>query len=263
LTVHNHLTTSESNADQWKQRLSPRVMEAFSHEADHVIAVSKGVARDLSDRSGLAPDRIKTIYNPVFTPEIWKRAEEAPEHRWFCEEIPVVLAVGKLKKQKDFATLIRAFARLRARRPVRLVILGEGPEREALRSLVTRLRVERDVDLLGFRENPFSLMRRASVFALSSAWEGFGNVLVEAMACGAPVVSTRCPSGPEEILDDGRYGRLVPVGDPGAFCDALEATIDVAPDRSILQRRAQVFSRDTSVRHYEALLFPPPRPETP
>ncbi len=259
LTVHNHLSTAAKHADQWRQRLSPRAVEGLAHEADHVVAVSRGVARDLAARSGLPLSRIATIYNPVVTPELWKRAEEEAGHPWFEEGPPVVLAAGKLKAQKDFATLIRAFARLRARRPARLVILGDGPERDALRGLAARLGVAGDVDLAGFHANPFALMRRARVFALSSAWEGFGNVLVEAMACGAPVVSTRCPSGPEEILAGGRFGALVPVGDPAALCDALDATIDSAPDRSILQRRAQAFSRDASVRRYEELLFPAPR----
>jgi glycosyltransferase involved in cell wall biosynthesis len=256
ITVHNHLTQSANHANRWRERMGPRVIEAFAHEADRVIAVSRGVARDLSARTGLPAERIETVYNPVVTPDLWRLAEKASDHAWFRGDVPVVLAAGKLKAQKDFATLIRAFAKLRTRRAARLVILGEGPERVALESLARQLGIAAQVDLAGFRENPYALMRRASVFVLSSAWEGFGNVLVEAMACGAPVVSTRCPSGPEEILDGGRYGALVPVGDSDALCDAIDATIDAPLDRPILQRRAQDFSRDAIVRRYEALLFP-------
>ncbi len=256
ITIHNHLTQAAQHATRWRERLSPRLIRVFAPEADRVIAVSRGVADDVCIHTGLAPERVESVYNPVVTRDLGKLAAEEADHPWFAGEVPVVLAAGKLKKQKDFPTLIRAFAKLRRRRAARLVILGEGPEREALQSLAHALGVAGDVDLAGFRENPYAFMRRASVFVLSSAWEGFGNVLVEAMACGASVVSTRCPSGPDEILDGGRYGRLVAVGDSDALCVAIDATIDAPLDRSILQRRAQDFSSDAIVRRYEALLFP-------
>jgi glycosyltransferase involved in cell wall biosynthesis len=259
LSVHNHLSTSVAHADSSSLRAVPRLARAFFPEADGIVAVSKGVAADFASVTGIAPSRITTIYNPVVTPDLARLAEEPAEHRWFSSErdaTPVILSAGKLKPQKDFPTLIRAFARLRERRDARLVVLGDGPDRGALVALASELGVGEDVDLPGFVRNPFSLMRHASVFALSSAWEGFGMVLVEAMACGCPVVSTDCTSGPREILMDGRYGPLVPVGNVAKLADALESCIDHPIDRASLLARAEAFRDETSALAYEAVLVP-------
>jgi glycosyltransferase involved in cell wall biosynthesis len=180
-----------------------------------------------------------------------------------------VLAAGRLHAQKDFPTLVRAFARLRARIPTRLIILGQAPEprpgateaaQAELRALAASLGVARDVDLPGFVANPFAYMTRAGLFALSSAWEGLPTVLVEALACGCPVVSTDCPSGPREILDGGRWGRLVPVGDDVALAEAMELTLAEAPDRAALRARAAEFSVERATDTYLRLLFPDGRP---
>jgi hypothetical protein len=154
----------------------------------------------------------------------------------------VALLARRLAPQKGFATLIRAFAEVRRRRPARLVILGDGPLRPELEALAGELGVGGDVALPGFVANPYAYMARASVFALSSAWEGFGNVLVEALACGTPVVAADCPSGPGEILDGGRFGRLVPVGDPEALARAILGTLDRPPDPEVARGRARDFS---------------------
>jgi glycosyltransferase involved in cell wall biosynthesis len=173
-----------------------------------------------------------------------------------------VLGVGRIGRQKDFATLIRAFARVRAQRAARLVILGEAKnaakhaERVArLRELAEQLGVAADVELPGFAANPFAYMARAAVFALSSRYEGLGNVLIEAMACGCPVVSTDCPVGPSEILAGGRYGRLVPVGDDAALADAILRTLDEPPAAALLRARAGDFSVERAVDGYLAALF--------
>jgi glycosyltransferase involved in cell wall biosynthesis len=166
----------------------------------------------------------------------------------------VILGVGKLKLQKDFTTLLRAFARIRALRPARLVILGEGPDRDRLLREARQLGVAADFELPGFVPNPFRYMARAAVFALSSAWEGLPSVLVEAMACGCAVVSTRCPSGPDEILEQGACGRLVAVGDDRAFADALAASLDEVPDRARLRERAAHFSVTRAVDGYLELI---------
>jgi glycosyltransferase involved in cell wall biosynthesis len=172
-----------------------------------------------------------------------------------------VLAVGRLHKQKDYPTLIRAFARVRATRDARLMILGEAKEpekdrvqRTALMALAAELRVERDVRLPGFVENPFSYMARAGVLVLSSAWEGLPAVLVQALACGCPVVSTDCPSGPAEILDRGSYGRLVSIGDDEGLAAAIEQTLSTPHDVDRLRRRASMFSVDGAVSRYSELL---------
>ena len=223
--------------------------------ADGVVAVSEGVAADLSGRLGVPRERISVIYNPVVTEELLALSRERVEHRWFGSgEPPVVLAVGRLTRQKDYPTLLRAFRRLRAGTRARLMILGEGEERERLQRLVGELGVEGDVEFVGFVRNPYAFMSRAAVLVLSSGWEGFGNVLVEAMACGTPVVSTDCPSGPREILDGGRYGPLVPVGDDKALADALSRRLRLPAERDSLRARARDFSVDVAANQYVALI---------
>jgi glycosyltransferase involved in cell wall biosynthesis len=159
-----------------------------------------------------------------------------------------------LNKFKDFATLIRAFARLRAVHPARLVILGEGPERRNLEQLARQLGVATEVDLPGFAANPYAFMARADVFALASRVEGLSNAIIEALACGCPVVSTDCPNGPDEVLQHGRYGRLVPVGDDAALADAISATLHAPPDPAALRQRAASFSVQRATDGYMQLL---------
>lgn len=189
--------------------------------ADAIITPSRGVAEEVSKLSRASLSKIRTIYNPVIGEPFDRKRDEPIDHPWFTTDVPFVLGVGRLARQKDYPTLIRAFALVRAQIKARLVILGEGPERANLENLILELGLEEDALLLGLVPNPFPYMKRASVFVLSSAWEGLGNVLVEALACGCPVVSTDCPSGPSEILQGGAYGELVPVGDP----DAMDAAI--------------------------------------
>jgi len=218
------------------------------------VAVSRGVADDLARLTGLPREKIQVIYNPVVTPELFVKAEEPLGHPWFAAgEPPVILGVGRLHEAKDFQTLIRAFALVRKKRVARLVILGEGEERPKLEALVRELGLEEEVALPGFVDNPFKYMKRAGVFVLSSQWEGFGNVLVEAMACGTPVVSTACPSGPEEILENGRWGRLVSVGDVDALAEAIILTLDDKnhPD---VARRALDFGVQRAIDEYIRVL---------
>ena len=167
----------------------------------------------------------------------------------------MVLSAARLAVQKDLGTMLRAFARVRARRAVRLVILGEGGERARLEDLARRLGVAEDVAMPGHVANPLAYMARAAVFALSSIYEGFGNVLVEALACGRPIVSTDCPGGPREVLDDGRYGRLVAVGDDAAFAAALEQALDVPVDAAGQRRRAADFAVEPIADRYLAVLL--------
>src|SRR5690606_4100549 len=190
---------------------------------------------------------------------------EPLEHAWFQPDAPpVVLGVGALTEQKDFPTLIRAFARVRARRPCRLMILGQGktPEDTAarqaeLRFLAKGLGCADDLELPGFVQNPFKYMARASLFVLSSRYEGLPGVVIQALACGCPVVSTDCPHGPAEILAGGRYGRLVPVGDDAALADAIAATLAAPPAAAMLRARAGLFSVESAVDRYLELLLGP------
>ena len=224
--------------------------------ADAVIAVSEGVAADVAELTGIPRERITTIYNPVLTPELLARAREPVAHSGLAAgEPPLVLSAGKLKVQKDHLTLIRAFARVRRARPAHLVILGEGLQRRRLEALVEELGLRGDVALPGEVENPWAWMARASVFALSSAWEGLPGVLIEAMACGCPVVSTACPSGPAEILDGGVYGPLVPVGDAAALAEAILKVLDAPPDPARLRARAGLFAVAPAVARYLEVLI--------
>ena len=223
--------------------------------ADGVIAISRGVAEDLACITRLPASSIPVAPNPVVTPELGARADEPAGHPWLDgKDRPVVLGVGRLARTKDFPTLVRAFARVRARRPARLVILGDGRQRRRLERLVSELGLEDDVSMPGFTANPYPAMARADVVALTSLREGFGNVLAEALAVGTPVVATDCPSGPREILAGGRYGRLVPVGDAGALAEALMQTLDETPDRERLRASAERFTVRHSAQRYAEIL---------
>jgi len=224
--------------------------------ADGVIAVSEGVAREVADLTALPEDRITTIYNPMLTPELQRKTRTQVDHPWLAAAAPpVVLGAGKLKVQKDFRTLIRAFARVRGERPARLVILGDGGQRASLEALARKLGVADDVAFVGHVDNPLAWMNSASVFALSSAWEGLPGVLIEAMACGCPVVSTDCPSGPAEILDGGTYGPLVPVADDRALAQAIVSVLDDPTDSETLRERVTMFSVAPAIDRYLEVLL--------
>lgn len=237
-------------------RLAIACAGLFYRAAQGVVAVSDGVADDFASVTGFRRSCIRTIYNPVVTSELSALAEAPVNDPWFTGgEPPVVLGVGRLATQKDFPTLLHAFALVRAQRPARLLILGEGDKRSELEALAQKLRLARDVRLPGYVDNPFAYMRRCSVFVLSSTYEGLPNSLIEAMACGAPVVSTDCPSGPAEILEGGRYGHLVPIGDPDAMASAILEVLHDRPDTAGTRHRAEMFSAKASADQYLDLLL--------
>lgn len=222
--------------------------------AAQVVAVSEGVAADLHRLVPLPAGRVVVLPNPVVDDRLLARAAEPPRHPWLQQPaVPVVLAAGRLNAQKDFATLLEAFARLRRTRPARLLILGEGEQRAALTARAQALGVAADVALPGFEDNPFAAMRTAAVFVLSSRFEGLPGVLIQAMACGARVVATDCPSGPREVLQGGRWGRLVPVGDADAMAAAIGAALDdpAPPD---VRQRAGDYRVAAAVDAYAAVL---------
>jgi glycosyltransferase involved in cell wall biosynthesis len=255
LRIDSQLSRSPTLAGTRKQLRRERRARRIFPWADGWIAISEGVADDAARVTGIARQKIVAIHNPVVTPELLRRAA-APVHEPWLEAggPPVVLGVGRLVPQKDFATLLRAFARVRAQRPVRLLLLGEGPERPALEALAGELGIASDVRFAGRVAEAPAYMARASVVALSSAWEGFGRVLVEALAVGCPVVSTDCPSGPREILEGGAIGPLVPVGDAAALGTAIASLIERPPDRPLLAKRARAFSLEHGVQRYLEVL---------
>jgi len=261
MSVHTNLSHQfQDKPEMIMGRFRSYLVRWFYPWADTIVAVSQGVAEDLARMSGLLLEDIRVIYNPVVTSDLFEKAKEPVAHPWFApEEPPVVLGVGRLVRQKDFATLIRAFARVRQSRPVRLMILGEEDQREPsirpqLEALVRELGLDSEVTLPGFVENPYAYMARAAVFVLSSVYEGFGNVLAEAMATGTSVVSTDCESGPAEILANGKYGRLVPVGEVDTLADAILATLSQPTDPELLRQRSKAFSVETIVDQYLEVL---------
>jgi glycosyltransferase involved in cell wall biosynthesis len=219
-----------------------------------VVAVSRGAADDLARWSGIPRELVEVVYNPVITSNGLAAANQLPDHPWFGPgQPPVILGVGRLTPQKDFPTLIRAFSHVRRQRAARLLILGEGEERPALTALANELGVADDVDLPGFRDNALAYMASSALFVLSSAWEGLPTVLIEALAVGTPVVSTDCPSGPREILQEGRLGPLVPVGDAAALSAAMLKMLQ-GPGLSIPADALTPFTREAAVDHYLRLI---------
>lgn len=228
-----------------------RKLRRLYRQADGVIAVSHGVAEDIAAITGLALEQIQVIRNPTITPEIATLAAEPLEHPWFAPgEPPVILGVGGLRTQKDFTTLIRAFAQVRATRAARLLILGEGRQRARLLALAAELGVDADVALPGFDPNPYRYLARSALFVLSSRWEGSPNVLTEALALGIPAVATNCPSGPREIMQDGRYGELVAVGDVAALAEAMWRTLDAPLPAAQLREAVSEYQLAISARRY-------------
>jgi glycosyltransferase involved in cell wall biosynthesis len=276
--VETRLIVSERNALRGGHlhhgapaRFLPALIRRTYGQADGVVAVSDGVADDLAAWSGLPRAQIVTIYNPVVTDELRRLQREPVDHPWFQPGAPpVVMSAGRLGRAKDFPTLIRAFARVRRARPACLVIFGKGKSEAktaksiaALQALAAAVGIERDVALPGFVANPFAYMARAATFALSSVNEGLPGVLIQAMACGCPVVSTDCPSGPAEILAGGRYGRLVPPGDDQALAEAILASLDAPSPAALLRERADFFSVERAAAQYERLMLGDAMPERP
>ncbi|AFL74476.1 glycosyltransferase [Thiocystis violascens] len=218
---------------------------------ERIVAVSNGVADDTARIARIPRARIEVIRNPVITPELDTQAAASCAHPWLVPgQPPVILGAGRLQRQKDFPTLIRAFARLRATHDCRLLILGEGSGRAKLEALTARLGLAASVDLPGFQTNPYPFLARAGLFVLSSAWEGSPNVLTEAMALGVPVVATNCPSGPSEILDGGRYGPLVPVGDVAGLAEAMRATLENPLPSAVLRGAVAEYEQSRSAGRY-------------
>ncbi len=267
ITEHNTLSVDLQNPRNWRAKQVPRLIKRFYGWADAIVAVSRGVADDLASTTALPRDHIHPIYNPVILPELAEKARQPVDHPWLqAGESPVVLGVGRLTAQKNFSLLIRAFAKARQKRQLRLLILGEGEERPLLEDLIHRLGLQEDVSLPGFVANPYAYMAHSALFVLSSSWEGLPTVLIEAIYCSrgeSRVISTDCPSGPSEILADGKYGRLVPVDDVDALARAIESASDGAKssissnaDFDVHSAAWQPFELETVVDQYLDVLFP-------
>ncbi len=214
------------HAQGWSKRLAYRLIPLTHRLADSVVCISRGVAESLRTGFGVPAYKLRVIYNPALDEDTQRTAAETPEHAW-CGDggPPVFIAVGRLETQKGFDVLIRAFALIAQRRPLRLLILGEGPLRGELEAQVRAAGLSDRVAMPGFVSNTLACMHRANVFVLSSRWEGLGNVVIEALAAGTRVVATDCRSGPREILADGQFGTLVAVDDAAALGAAMLAAL--------------------------------------
>jgi len=254
ILVNQNPLSAIASSEGIRNRAMPLLVRTLYPLADVVVAISKGTAKDIARVARLKPEMIRVVYNPAVDPDLFELAKSPVSHPFLDGAgPPVVLGVGALNRQKDFATLIHAFALVQKERSLRLLILGEGGLRVALEQQIRDLGLERYTSLPGFVPNPYPYMARASVFALSSLWEGLGGALVEALALGTPVVATDCVGGPSEVLEGGKWGRLVEVGDPGALAHAILETLDrpVIPPREAWQR----FSIEEATTHYLNLIY--------
>jgi glycosyltransferase involved in cell wall biosynthesis len=250
----NTLSQSIHHANSFKERILPVFMRKIYPLANRIIAVSEGVADDLSTVLRIPRQHINVIYNPVVTSDLLAQSKETSGHHWLKPgQPPVVLGVGRLTRAKGFSVLIRAFSEVQKTTPSRLIILGDGPDRHALEGLIKELNLTDRVSLPGFAPNPYVFFRNSAVFVLSSLWEGLPTVLIEALACGTPVISTDCPSGPREILDDGRWGTLVPIGDGKLLAQSIKETL-TRPDQVPSEMSWARFTLKLSISKYRTLL---------
>jgi glycosyltransferase involved in cell wall biosynthesis len=241
----------------WRAYIRHKGMILFDRWADHFAAVSGAVSEELQNVFNVQDNKITVIPNSLDLQKIQQQRHENPDHKWLFpgREHKVAIAVGRLNLQKDFETLIKAMPKVRKTLgDVKLIILGEGTEREKLETLRHKMALDEHIDLPGFKDNPFALVAASDVFILSSQWEGFGNVTIEALSVGTPVVATNCPGAPAEILENGKYGRLVERKNPNALAEGI---IDVLngnhPPEDVLLGRAQDYSIETVTDMYETL----------
>ncbi len=237
-----------------RHRLKVRFLAFAYATADEVVSVSQTAAQDLSQYKGLSQNKTKIIYNPVIPENFQELAAQPTEHPWLKNKTtPVLLTVGRLLCVKNHLGLFRAFALARRKRPLKLIVYGEGTERPLLEDWIRHNGLENDIDLAGATANVFSAMKAADLFVLASRSEAFGNVVVEALACGLPVVCTDC-GGPREILEDGRFGKLVPPDDPEALAEAVLIALETAHDREALSQKGRFFSVSRAADAYARLI---------
>ncbi len=261
IIASHHVTMSSFDRGiSLKHRLVPLLYRMTLPAADHVIAVSRGVAAGMPRALGKR-NLLSVIENPIVRLRYREMASAPLAHPWFADnQPPVILGVGRLVPQKNFSLLIDAFSLVAQRRPARLVLLGEGPLRGQLLAQISRLGLDQCATIVPVDPNPWPYMKRARVVVLSSLYEGFGNVLVEAMAVGTPVVSVDCPDGPAEILERGKWGRLVPAQDVAALAAAVVSSLDDPGDAEGRQARAMDFSASVIAARYRRLIDSLERP---
>jgi len=253
LSERNQISLKAADVRAWRLRLVYAGVRFAYPLADAVTAVSKGVANDVLQFARVKPQNVQVIYNPAFGDDLIGRSQEPLNHPWFGEgQPPVVLAVGRLHHQKGFDILLDAFSAVLAERSCRLIVLGEGEQRETLERQAQQLGIAAYVQFPGFVKNPYAYMSRAALFVLSSRWEGLPGALIEAMACGCAVVATDCPSGPAEIIENSTQGAIVPVEDSDALAAAMLEALNTPRGRGV--DRARCFNTASAVDAYLEML---------
>ena len=253
--LHNNISALLDTKTPLQRWLRCAPMRWLFPSVDLIITVSEGVIEDTIKVAGYPRERLVALSSPIVTPDVYRKGAEPIDHAWLNDpSIRVIMGAGRLTKEKDFATLIRAFKIVRQQQDCKLVIIGEGPLRRDLERLVEELDLKEQVSMPGYAANPYAWMKKASIFVLSSAWEGSGNVLIEAMAMGVPAVSTDCPFGPSETLANGKYGILVPVGDPEAMAEAVLDTLSNPLSAGELQEAVAPFTVERSTKRYLEVL---------
>lgn len=254
VTSHGMPSREMTEASCTRARIMPHLMHYFYRYADSIVAVSDALATDFAKVTRIPKERITVVYNPIINQQYKESLEDQVDHPWLkAGEPPVIIGAGRLVKEKGFDFLLESFALVLKRCKCRLMILGEGPERNSLESLVTRLGIEDDISLEGFVSNPVSYISKARIFALSSMWESLPTVVIEALAANTPVVAMDCPGGIREILLDGKYGTLVQERDPASYADALIE--ELLHDKKTLPQEAwQSFTLDEVIDRYSSLL---------
>src|SRR5690625_4555916 len=253
LTEHNSLSQVVTSSKRYFIGILPLFVRRLYKYSDAIVSVSYGIQNELEKIFEIKHPNKLVIYNPVVDHTITQLGNEDPGHRWLDGSYKVFLAAGRLSAQKDFEVLINAFNLISSNKHYRLIILGDGEDKNKLLSLINKLDIQNKVELYGRVDNPYAFMKRADVFVLSSRFEGLPTVLIEALECNLPIVSTNCPHGPSEILEDGKWGALVPVGNVEALAKEMQNAIQ-EPKKKNLRERADAFSYRKSIAEYEALL---------
>lgn len=253
-TEHSNLSIDIKTASY--QFIKRSMGKMLYPRANRIICVSRGVKDDLVSNWRVSPANIDVIYNPIKIETIHELMMEKVVHPWYEKEMAVLIACGRLTPQKNYPLLLRAFADVsKIVSNARLVIMGDGELKGPLLELTKELGLSDSVDFIGYKKNPFSYIGKSKILILSSSWEGFGNVLVESMACGTPVISTRCPSGPDEIITNGVNGILVPMDNEAALSDAIIGLLNNKKLRSELaeagKQRADDFDTSIIMKQYE------------
>lgn len=254
LTEHSEPSADVFKSEKVSDRIIPFLMKRLYSKADAVVAVSHNVAKDLSSFIKYPLEKIHVIYNPIISQKLTKLSFDDISHPWFSnKQTPIILFVGRLVEMKNIQLLLNAFSIVNESAPSKLVLIGEGPEKEKLISLINELKISKNVLFLDYCINPYAYMRQSDVLVLTSKWEGLPTVLIEAMACGTQVIATDNLNGAKEILNNGKFGTLTPNNNAEMLAENIMKVITYGKQPENVKKRADQFSVDASVDQYLSL----------